>query len=212
MADSAKESILARIRTALADAPEPAAASRAYRQHDERASVDIVAEFGDRLRDYKAHVDLIDEVALPGAIAAACALYGMQRLVVPADAPALWIPPQVELLRDDPPLTNDQLDASDGVLTGCAIAIAQTGTIALNGGAFQGRRALSLVPDRHLCVVYAEQVVGIVPESIARLLGEPTHPITFISGPSATSDIELSRVEGVHGPRTLHVFLVRATR
>jgi len=211
MADSAKETILARIRMALADAPESAAVNRAYRRHDERASVDIVAEFGDRLRDYKAHVDLIDEVALPGAIAAACALYGMQRLVAPADVPALWIPPYVELLRDDSPLANDQLDASDGVLTGCAFAIAQTGTIVLNSGAFQGRRALSLVPDRHLCVVHSEQVVGIVPEGISRLLKESTRPITFISGPSATSDIELSRVEGVHGPRALHVFLVRTT-
>ncbi len=212
MADSAKESILARVRMALADAPVPAAASRAYRQHDERGSVDIVVELADRLRDYKAHVDLINEAVLPGAIAAACAQYSMRRLVVPPDAPAGWIPPHVEILRDDPPLTNDQLDASDGVLTGCAFAIAQTGTIVLNTGAFQGRRALSLVPDRHLCVVYAEQVVGIVPEGIARLLEAPMRPIIFISGPSATSDIELTRVEGVHGPRILHVFLVGATR
>lgn len=212
MADSAKESILTRIRAALADAPEPAAVIRAYRQHDERDSEDIVAELADRLRDYKAHVDYVDGDALPGAIAAACALYGIRRLVVPTDAPAGWIPPNLEIFRDDPPLTNDQLDRSESVLTGCAFAIAQTGTIALNGGALQGRRALSLVPDRHLCVVYAEQVVGIVPEGIARLLEEPARPITFISGPSATSDIELSRVEGVHGPRTLHVFLVGATR
>ena len=212
MADAAKETILARIRTALADAPESAAVVRAYRQHDERGSVDIITELADRLRDYKAHVDHIDGGTLSGAIAAASVLYGIRRLVVPADAPTGWIPPNLEILRDDPPLTNDQLDASDGVLTGCAFAIAQTGTIALNTGAFQGRRALSLVPDRHLCVVYAEQVVGIVPDGIARLLEEPMRPITFISGPSATSDIELTRVEGVHGPRTLHVFLVGATR
>src|SRR5690348_10210994 len=151
MGDFAKETILAHIRMALADAPEPAAASRAYRQHDERDSVDIVAELADRLRDYKAHVDHIEAEALPGAIAAACVMYGIRRLVIPADAPAGWIPPNLEILRDDPPLTNDQLDKSDGVLTGCAFVIAQTGTIALNGGACQGRRALSLVPDRHLC-------------------------------------------------------------
>jgi L-lactate dehydrogenase complex protein LldG len=210
MADVAKETILARIRTALVDTPESAAIIHAYRQRDERDPADIIAELVDRLRDYKAHVDRIEEDALPSAIAAACVQYGTQRLVVPADVPAVWVPPNLEILRDDPPLTNDQLDASDGVLTGCAFAIAQTGTIVLNGGLFQGRRALSLVPDRHLCVVHVQQVVGIVPEGIARLLEEPTHPITFISGPSATSDIELNRVEGVHGPRTLHVFLLEA--
>jgi L-lactate dehydrogenase complex protein LldG len=114
----------------------------------------------------------------------------------------------VTLLRDEPPLSLADLDTSSGVLTGCAVAIAQTGTIILDGGASQGRRALSLVPDRHLCVVRTEQVVGLVPEAIAWLAERKTHPITLISGPSATSDIELIRVEGVHGPRTLHVFVV----
>ena len=115
------------------------------------------------------------------------------------------------MLRDDPPLSLADLDESSGVLTGCAIAIAQTGTIILDGGASQGRRALSLVPDLHLCVVHAEQVVGLVPEAITRLAERATQPITLISGPSATSDIELSRVEGVHGPRTLHVLVVHDT-
>lgn len=218
MAESAKDAILVRIRTALsgtsdarADAPAEAAAAampRAYRQQDARNQTEIVAELIDRLRDYKAHVDHVEPVALAEAIAHACAAYGIRRLVVPADVPAEWLPAGVEALRDDPPLTNAQLDESDGVLTGCAFAIAQTGTIMLDGGAQQGRRALSLVPDRHLCVVRADQVVGIVPEGISRLATHPTRPITFISGPSATSDIELSRVEGVHGPRTLHVLLV----
>jgi L-lactate dehydrogenase complex protein LldG len=209
MAESAKEAILARIRAALAGAPEAPAIPRAYRMSDDRDPHMLVAELIDRLRDYKATVERIEGTErLPAAIAAACARYGIHRLVVPNDMPAEWIPEGIEALRDDPPLANDALDASDGVLTGCAFAVAQTGTIVLDGGARQGRRALSLVPDRHLCVVRVDQVVGIVPEVIARLSDQPSRPITFISGPSATSDIELSRVEGVHGPRTLHVLLV----
>lgn len=209
MAESAKGEMLARIRAALLAAPETPPAPRAYRRQDERDQNDLVTELIDRLRDYKAQVERIERAAdLPSAIAEACARYSIHRLVVPADAPAEWIPDGIEALRDDPPLANDALDGSDGVLTGCAFAVAQTGTIVLDGGARQGRRALSLVPDRHLCVVRVDQVVGIVPEVIERLASEPVRPITFISGPSATSDIELSRVEGVHGPRTLHVLLV----
>lgn len=225
MAETAKEAILARIRAVLADAhsPETVPVERAYRlrdqappetqlaqksRADQRDRSAIVDELIDRLRDYKATVERVQMPALPAAIAAACAHGGVRTLVVPADIPTEWTPPGVELLRDPPPLTNEALDQSDAVLTGCAFAIAQTGTIVLDGGAHQGRRALSLVPDRHFCVVREDQVVGIVPEGIALLAGQPTRPITFISGPSATSDIELSRVEGVHGPRTLHVFVV----
>lgn len=209
--NSAKGVILGRIRAALAVAPEVEVAPRAYRRHDDRDGAEIIVELIDRLRDYKAQVEQVAPDALPAAIEAACARYGAHRLVAPKDAPGECAPASVELVRDDPPLTNAQLDSSDGVLTGCAFAIAQTGTIVLDGGAHQGRRALTLVPDLHLCVVRAEQVVGNVPEGVARLTAAaPTSPITFISGPSATSDIELSRVEGVHGPRTLHVFLVAA--
>jgi L-lactate dehydrogenase complex protein LldG len=116
----------------------------------------------------------------------------------------------VELLRDTG-LTNAQLDESDGVLTGCALGIAQTGTIVLDSGPLQGRRVLTLLPDYHLCVVRADQIVDLVPEAITQLdqaVREQRRPITFISGPSATSDIELNRVEGVHGPRTLEVLVV----
>lgn len=209
MVEPAKEAILARIRAALAGAPEVAAIPRAYRRSDERDQDELVAELIDRLRDYKAHVEHVGRMEdLPAAIADACARYSIHRLVVPADAPMEWIPTGVEALRDNPPLAHDALDMSDGVLTGCAFAVAQTGTIVLDGGPVQGRRALSLVPDKHLCVVRADQVVSIVPEVIERLAGQPSRPITFISGPSATSDIELSRVEGVHGPRTLYVLLV----
>lgn len=209
--ETARDAILARICAALANAPDSGAPPRAYRQQDERGSAAIRDELIDRLRDYKAQVERVTAATLPTAIAAACAQYSIHRLVIPTDIPEAWLPDGIEALRDDPLLNHAQLDQSDGVLTGCALAIAQTGTIVLDGCARQGRRALSLVPDRHLCVVYANQVVGIVPEGIARLALIPTRPMTLISGPSATSDIELSRVEGVHGPRTLHIFMVEDT-
>ena len=208
MTRDAKEDILARIRAANAGTPEPAPVQHDFRTRDERARASILEDFIDRLVDYKAIVTPTHDAGLPQAIAEACRRHSVTRLVIPADLPAAWLPGGVTLLRDDPPLDNAALDTSSGVLTGCALAIAQTGTIILDGGMYQGRRALSLVPDLHLCVVYSQQVVGLVPEAIARLAERGTRPITLISGPSATSDIELSRVEGVHGPRTLHVFVV----
>ena len=208
MKKSAKDVMLARIRAATANAPEPPPVPYDFRERDERDRATILEDFIERLVDYKAIVTRTDDASLPQAVVDACQRQGIIQLVVPADLPSRWIPSGVTVLRDDPPLTIAQLDESSGVLTGCAIAIAQTGTIILDGGATQGRRALSLIPDRHLCVVRAEQVVGLVPEAIERLVERATHPITLISGPSATSDIELSRVEGVHGPRTLYVFVV----
>ncbi len=208
MKKSAKDVMLARIRAATANAPEPPPVPYDFRERDERDRAAILEDFIERLVDYKAIVTRTEDASLPQAVMDACQQQGIIQLVVPADLPSRWIPSGIKVLRDDPPLTIAQLDESSGVLTGCAIAIAQTGTIILDGGATQGRRALSLIPDRHLCVVRAEQVVGLVPEAIARLVERATHPITLISGPSATSDIELSRVEGVHGPRTLYVFVV----
>jgi L-lactate dehydrogenase complex protein LldG len=210
MKKTAKDAILAHIREAIANAPEPPPIPRDFRERDERDRTAILEDFIDRLADYKAIVTRTDEAGLPQAIEEACRQHSISRLVLPADLPSSWVPTGVTVMRDDLPLSLAALDESSGVLTGCAIAIAQTGTIILDGGASQGRRVLSLIPDRHLCVVRAEQVVGLVPEAIVGLAERATHPITLISGPSATSDIELSRVEGVHGPRMLHVFVVHA--
>ncbi len=211
MTQDAKEAILANIRRANATNPQPDAPERNYQIQDQREREQILSEFIDRLLDYKALITRCSDEELASVILATCQQHQITRLVVPADLPSLWIPEFITALRDDPPLTMSELDSSDGVLTGCALAIAQTGTIVLDSGARQGRRALTLVPDCHICIVYVEQVVGLVPEAITSLQQGRTRPITFIAGPSATSDIELNRVEGVHGPRTLHVLLVADT-
>jgi L-lactate dehydrogenase complex protein LldG len=155
--------------------------------------------FAERLEDYKATVHRCTTADLPTTLAEVTLGW---RVVVPAGS-AISVP---GALRDDPPLSHAELDRVDAALTGCAAACAETGTIALDAGADQGRRALTLIPDRHVCVVRADQVVHSVPELVRRL--DPGRPLTFVSGPSATSDIELDRVEGVHGPRTLIVLLV----
>jgi L-lactate dehydrogenase complex protein LldG len=209
---AAKESILGRIRDTLISASEAAPIHYAYHQQSDSNRLEILAEFVRKVRDYQAIVTEGTEADLPAAMAVACQRHALQRLAIPDDLPSKWVPSEIETLPDTPPLSNDDLDHCDGVLTGCAIAIAQTGTIILDGGKRQGRRALSLVPDVHICVVRADQVVGVVPEAITWLRQHPTRPITFISGPSATSDIELARVEGVHGPRTLIVYLLSHDR
>jgi L-lactate dehydrogenase complex protein LldG len=206
---SAREQILARVRTALAPSRGVVpSVPRDYRTADppgpaDRALLDLLV---DRLEDYKATVHRVRPSDLAATVADVTTEW--RRLVVPAGAPADWtgVLDGVEVVHDEPALPVSELDAVDGVLTGCRVAIAETGTIVLDAGPDQGRRALTLVPDRHLCVVHADQVVRGVPAGLARL--EPTRPLTFVSGPSATSDIELERVEGVHGPRTLVVLLV----
>jgi L-lactate dehydrogenase complex protein LldG len=212
---AAREAILGRIRAAIADVPasekpDDLPVPRAYLAKDDGPAEERLALFVERVRDYKAAVSIVAEDDLPRAIAEACGARGVRKLVVPADLPTEWIPPEVTILRE-PGLSNLALDESDGVLTGCALGIAQTGTIVLDAGPGQGRRVLTLLPDYHLCVIREDQVVGLVPEAVARLqaaAASPERPITFISGPSATSDIELNRVEGVHGPRTLEVMVV----
>lgn len=208
----AREAVLARVRAALRDVPAgerpgDVPVPRDYRTADPAPRARLVERFVERVSEYKAVVRCVPAADLPRAIAAACAARGVGSLAVPPDLPPGWAPDGVTLLRD-PGLTVAQLDGCDGVLTACAVAIAQTGTVVLDGGPGQGRRALTLLPDYHLCVVRDDQVVGLVPEAIARLAGAASgRPITFISGPSATSDIELNRVEGVHGPRTLEIIL-----
>lgn len=205
----ARTQIMARLRAALADRPTPPAVDRTYLRALDGPALDLFAE---RVADYRATVEIVPPDALPDAIAAALSAHAIRRLVLPADLPAGWLAavgPRVELLHDRPPLSVRDLDTADGVLTGAALGIALTGTIVLDAGAAQGRRALTLLPDRHLCVVRADQIAGTVPEALERL--DPRRPQTWISGPSATSDIELDRVEGVHGPRHLHVLVVGAT-
>jgi L-lactate dehydrogenase complex protein LldG len=206
---AAREEILGRIRSALRDVPggEGPPVARAYR-HEVR-DADLAERFAERVAEYRATVHRVGAGEVAGAIDAACARRGVARLVVPADLPDAWRPDAVELAVDDA-LSVEQLDAAEGVLTGCALAIAETGTIVLDSGPGQGRRAITLLPDYHVCVVEAERIVGSMPEAIARLhdAAREGRPITFVSGPSATSDIELSRVEGVHGPRNLEVLVV----
>ncbi|HLT09766.1 MAG TPA: LUD domain-containing protein [Micromonosporaceae bacterium] len=203
-AAGARDVVLGRIRAALERSPaDPPPVPRGYRTAGEHppGSEPVLRLFAERLRDYKAAVHTVRADRVRDAIAEALPRGG--RILVPAGLPPEWTPPGAVV---DAGFDAAALDGFDGVVTGCAAAAAETGTIALDGSPGQGRRALSLVPDRHVCVVRAEQVVQTVPELLARL--DPTRPLTLVSGPSATSDIELQRVEGVHGPRTLIVILV----
>jgi L-lactate dehydrogenase complex protein LldG len=207
-----REAVLARVRTALGPAPEIPDVPRAYRQAGalggggDSATVKLFCE---RVADYRATVKRVTGAELTGALTAACEERKARRIVVPAHAPP-WAVAGVELVRDDPPLSPRRIDELDGVLSGCALAIAETGTIVLDGAGASGRRVLTLVPDYHLCVVKAADIVPSVPDGVAALarVAAEGRPVTFISGPSATVDIELVRVEGVHGPRTLDVFVV----
>ncbi|MET0817959.1 MAG: LUD domain-containing protein [Solirubrobacteraceae bacterium] len=206
----AKADVLKRVRSALGGGASVPEVPREYRGAGSPAPSggDVVELFCERCADYRATVRRVSAAELPAAVAAACAERGARRLVTPPGGPSGL--EGLELVADDPPLGARALDGFDGVLSGCALAIAETGTIVLDGGARSGRRAITLVPDYHVCVVEAERIVAAIPDAVAAL-GEAAaegRPITFVSGPSATSDIELDRVEGVHGPRTLDVFVV----
>jgi L-lactate dehydrogenase complex protein LldG len=204
---SARVEILDRIRRALEQRPNAPSTIRDYRGPGGLVVADRVALLSERLVDYRAGVRRCPSGGVAAAISQLLTDRGITSLVVPDGFPSAWLEVDgLDIHADDPPLTPAELDGIDGVLTTCALAVALTGTIVLDAGPGQGRRALTLVPDYHLVVVRTGQVVVGVPDAVAAL--EPTRPLTWISGPSATSDIELQRVEGVHGPRTLDVLIV----
>jgi len=209
---SARDDILNRIASALRDAPVAPAVPREYRRVSAMTDAQRLEQLVDRLVDYKANVFVVPGAQAPAKLAELLARSAS--IVIPHGLPEEWLSmlqndagsPAVR--RDSPEsrLTVDELDAVDAVVTAAAVAVSETGTIMLDGSAAQGRRVISLVPDRHICVLRSEDIVQVLPEAIARL--DATCPQTWISGPSATSDIELERVEGVHGPRTLDVIIL----
>jgi L-lactate dehydrogenase complex protein LldG len=228
MSGTARDQILARIRAANQAAArhgdggsardadvEYAALPRGYlRAHHDAAAHDIPALFAERAADYRAVVERVPGSGAAGLAAGVARVLAARVAVapgpvlVPDGLPAGWLAGlagDITLARDEPPLPAAELDRAAGVLTGCAVAVAETGTIILDHGPGQGRRALTLVPDFHLVIVREDQIAADLAGAFARL--DPARPHTLISGPSATSDIELIRVEGVHGPRNLHVLL-----
>jgi L-lactate dehydrogenase complex protein LldG len=215
---NARDEVLGRIRDALGpDRARAPQVPRGYRvatgadtDSPTAPTADVLDLLVDRLEDYKASVLRVRPDGVAAAVRAKVAEHGLRRIGAPVGLPAQWLADVdgADVVRDEPHLSLEELAGLDGVVTGCRLAIATTGTVVLDADERQGRRALSLVPDWHLCVVQADQVVEDVPDAIARL--DPARPLTFVSGPSATSDIELERVEGVHGPRTLIALLVDA--
>ncbi|MFB4310371.1 lactate utilization protein C [Actinomadura sp. GTD37] len=210
---TAREEMLRRVREALGGSrgpgpPVPRGYARRLPAAEAATRADVLALFTERVADNRAAVRHAGADEVGTAVAAA--LWGREakEIVVPADVPFGWLAELdgVRALADAPALDLDALAAADGVVTGCAAAVAQTGTVVLDGGRAQGRRALTLVPGFHLCVVHADQIVGTVPEAVTRL--DPARPLTWISGPSATHGIEATRVVGVHGPLHLEIILV----
>jgi L-lactate dehydrogenase complex protein LldG len=212
---TARQEVLARIAEAHRAAPPPDLAyeqiAREYRTSSDLDHHELTERLVDRLVDYKALVRHCRHDDLPQTIAAALADRNAASVVVPAGLDGTWLALVSATIRIDGSAPDDQLsvaevDGTDGVLTGCSAAVAETGTLILDGSAGMGRRMITLIPDYHLCIVLPDQICADVPQALRRL--DPTRPLTMISGPSATSDIELNRVEGVHGPRTLEVIIV----
>ncbi len=214
---SSRDKILQRIDQALGNRTDSTddVVERRYHQISELTAQEKVNLFQERVDEYKAATERVSEGELPGKLKKLCEEAGIKKLVLPPGIDENWLselPKSMTFLHDEPqPLSKTQLNESDAVLTNCFLGVAQTGTIILNAGPGQGRRVLTLLPDIHICVIRQDQIVGILPEAIRKLdqtVSESGAPVTFISGPSATSDIELDRVEGVHGPRKLHVFII----
>ncbi|KOY54095.1 MULTISPECIES: LutC/YkgG family protein [unclassified Streptomyces] len=206
---SSRDRILGRIRRAVADgAPDPAVPRDYFQVHGTRTPAQTADLLAANLAEYRAKVHRVDEDGLAPLLMRLLAARGAQTVLVPPALPPYWLSAaDPTRIHDRAVSTAGELDRVDSVVTGCALAIAETGTIVLDGGPEQGRRRITLVPDHHICVVRVPgQVVDSVPQALRRL--DPTRPLTWISGPSATSDIELDRVEGVHGPRTLEVVLL----
>jgi L-lactate dehydrogenase complex protein LldG len=208
---AAREDVLARVRAALTrpdgTRPAPPEVRRPAAPAAAPDPTEVVERFAERAAEYRATVRRAPAGEVAAVVGEALAAHGARRVGVAPGLEPAWRPAGVDLV-EDAALPARELDRLEGVVTGCALAIAETGTIVLDGGPRSGRRALTLVPDLHVCVVDAEQVVASVPEAIAALgaaVREAGRPLTFVSGPSATSDIELDRVEGVHGPRRLEV-------
>ncbi|SCL26410.1 L-lactate dehydrogenase complex protein LldG [Micromonospora rhizosphaerae] len=197
---SSREQILGRLRAAIGPGTRsPAEVPRNYRPAGAAADLDVLVH---RLTDYKATVHRCSDAEVAKVVDE---VLGGRRIVVPPGVPRHWLPATVDAVTDEH-LTTEQIAAFDGVVTAAAVAVAETGTVVLDAAADQGRRVVTLLPDVHICVLRTDQVVAGVPDALARL--DPHRPMTWISGPSATSDIELNRVEGVHGPRRLHVVIV----
>jgi L-lactate dehydrogenase complex protein LldG len=203
---TAREQVLARIRQNQGG-PADQSIPREYADSSLLAREEVVEQFADRLRDYNATVHRCAVSAIAETVGGILRERKRSGLLVPAGLPAAWLPAGFSF-RVDEGLSYAELDASEGVLTACDVAIALTGTIVIAHSPAQGRRALSLVPDYHLCVVHLDQLVATVPEGMRRMAALLPAPLTTISGPSATSDIEMIRIKGVHGPRTLEVILV----
>lgn len=207
---SGRRTVLSAVREALAGVPgyeSPDDIPLPHGRRADHAGPDIVGLFTERAAEYRATVVRVPAADAAAAIGGALARTGARSVVVPPGLPEdLFSEGPWSRLADVPPLTVGQLDAADAVVTTVATAIAVTGTVTLDHGPGQGRRALTLLPDQHICVVRADQIVPDVPEALSRL--DPYRPLTLISGPSATSDIELDRVEGVHGPRTLDIVVI----
>ena len=206
----AREHVLAAVRAALGDRAGMTPPRSAPAVQSPTPREQLVALFIERLSDYGASVTRSDPATVGDALRDACERHAARRLAIPPGLPDSWRPDGIELIADDQ-LTPQQLDALDGVITGAALGIAESGTIALDGAPDQGRRALTLIPDLHLCVIEADRVVASLPDALPALaaaIDPGGRPITLISGPSATSDIELRRVQGVHGPRRLEAIIV----